>query len=210
MKRDRYPDRVPFRLSRMLVRALGISGVEGLFRLTCEKTMLLLRNNRDSLLAILSALVHNPLISFRLLIPLILKDQKNKHKKENKLDNNIPQIYEEDLIEKKYNKNKIIVKDKRHSDTTVYKLRKNKLNNDKDKEDEFEGDNERQILEREQRQIFNSFEENNEIDAKELYKIAQLVLSRINSKLTGMDFNNGIQYNEKVQVDHSHSVDSYD
>ena len=201
MKRDKYPDRVPFRLTRMLVRALGISGVEGLFRLTCEKTMLLLRNNRDSLLAILSALVHNPLISFRLLIPLILKDQKNKHKKENKLDNNIPQIYEEDLIEKKYNKNKIIVKDKRHSDTTVYKLRKNKLNNDKDKEDEFEGDNERQILEREQRQIFNSFEENNEIDAKELYKIAQLVLSRINSKLTGMDFNNGIQYNEKVQVD---------
>ena len=131
MKREKNPEKVPFRLTRMLVRALGITGVEGMFRLTCEKTLMFLKDNRDSLLSILSALVHNPLVSFKLLIPLIIEQQKEKF--------NI--------------------------------------------------------------KIFNLFEENDDDYTSELYKIAQIVLQRIDNKLNGMDFYSGVKLNEKEQVD---------
>lgn len=36
MKRSRCPEKVPFRLTRMLVKAMEISGIEGNFRNTCE------------------------------------------------------------------------------------------------------------------------------------------------------------------------------
>lgn len=78
MKRERFPERVPFRLTRMLIKALEVSGIEGTFRITCEHVMRVLRANKDSLIAILTAFVHDPLISFRLLIPLILKATKGR------------------------------------------------------------------------------------------------------------------------------------
>jgi len=78
MKRDKYPEKVPFRLTRMLIRALEVSGIEGTFRITCENVMRVLRANKDSLLAILTAFVHDPLISFRLLIPILIKKQNLK------------------------------------------------------------------------------------------------------------------------------------
>ena len=53
MQREKYPERVPFRLTRMLVNAMEVSGVEGNYRHTCETVMGVLRNNRDSLMAIL-------------------------------------------------------------------------------------------------------------------------------------------------------------
>ncbi len=34
MQRDKYPERVPFRLTRMLVNAMEVSGIEGNFRFT--------------------------------------------------------------------------------------------------------------------------------------------------------------------------------
>eukprot|EP00595_Chromulina_sp_UTEXLB2642_P003213 CAMPEP_0196768462 /NCGR_PEP_ID=MMETSP1095-20130614/42795_1 /TAXON_ID=96789 ORGANISM="Chromulina nebulosa, Strain UTEXLB2642" /NCGR_SAMPLE_ID=MMETSP1095 /ASSEMBLY_ACC=CAM_ASM_000446 /LENGTH=1571 /DNA_ID=CAMNT_0042138109 /DNA_START=3776 /DNA_END=8494 /DNA_ORIENTATION=- len=67
--RDKFPEQVPFRLTRMLVNAMEVSGVEGTFRLTCEKVMSMLRENRDSLVATLEAFVYDPLISWRLLNP---------------------------------------------------------------------------------------------------------------------------------------------
>lgn len=66
MVRDKYPERVPFRLTRMLVKAMEVSGIEGSYRSTCERTMAVLRSNRDSLVAMLEAFVHDPLISWRL------------------------------------------------------------------------------------------------------------------------------------------------
>ncbi len=36
MHRDKFPERVPFRLTRMLVRAMEVAGIEGNFRRTCE------------------------------------------------------------------------------------------------------------------------------------------------------------------------------
>jgi phosphatidylinositol kinase/protein kinase (PI-3 family) len=67
MVRDKYPERVPFRLTRMLIKAMEISGIEGSFRSTCEKTMTVMRDNKDSLLAMLEAFVYDPLVSWRLL-----------------------------------------------------------------------------------------------------------------------------------------------
>ncbi|PHJ24453.1 target of rapamycin [Cystoisospora suis] len=53
--RKKFPERVPFRLTRMIVGALESGGVEGAFRATCEQVMALLRYNRDAIIAMLEA-----------------------------------------------------------------------------------------------------------------------------------------------------------
>ncbi|KAJ4479010.1 hypothetical protein J3R30DRAFT_3881305 [Lentinula aciculospora] len=58
------PERVPFRLTQNLVDALGVTGVEGVFRTACEVTMQLLRDNKDSLMSVLDAFVHDPLVEW--------------------------------------------------------------------------------------------------------------------------------------------------
>lgn len=78
MRRDKYPEKIPFRLTRMLQKAMEISGIEGNYRNTCENTMRVMRANKDSLLAILEAFVYDPLLSFRLLNLTALINQKNK------------------------------------------------------------------------------------------------------------------------------------
>jgi FKBP12-rapamycin complex-associated protein len=193
MKRDKFPEKVPFRLTRMLVRALGITEVEGNFRITCEKTLFMLKYNRDSLIAILSALVHNPLISFKLLIPLIMKKRRGEFKIEGPVEDKDIAVLEENAssikkIEKKNNKR-------------LSNYNKNIIEN-KTKEEDIEGKDERQIMEREQRQIFSLFEETDDIDTDELYKIAQIIIQRINNKLIGIHYNNGIQLSEKEQVEY--------
>ena len=67
MNREKFPEKIPFRLTRMLIKAMEVSGVEGSYRSTCERTMVVLRDNRDSLVAMLEAFVYDPLISWRLL-----------------------------------------------------------------------------------------------------------------------------------------------
>ena len=55
------PERVPFRLTHNMVDALGVAGVEGAFRKTADITMSILRDNKDSLMSVLQAMVHDPL-----------------------------------------------------------------------------------------------------------------------------------------------------
>ena len=76
MRREKFPEKVPFRLTRMLIKAMEVSGIEGNYRTTCEHTMRVLRDNKDSLLAVLEAFVYDPLISFRLLAPTLPKQTK--------------------------------------------------------------------------------------------------------------------------------------
>eukprot|EP01127_Copromyxa_protea_P022122 TRINITY_DN7809_c0_g1_i1.p1 TRINITY_DN7809_c0_g1~~TRINITY_DN7809_c0_g1_i1.p1 ORF type:complete len:2505 (+),score=361.67 TRINITY_DN7809_c0_g1_i1:42-7556(+) len=66
MHRDRYAERVPFRLTRMLTNAMGISGVEGHFRITAEHVMRVLRTNKEPIMAILEAFVYDPLVNWGL------------------------------------------------------------------------------------------------------------------------------------------------
>ena len=44
-----------------------VSGIEGSFRNTCEITMQVLRDNKESLMAVLEAFVYDPLINWRLM-----------------------------------------------------------------------------------------------------------------------------------------------
>ena len=67
MHRDKFPERVPFRLTRMMVKAMEVAGIEGNFRATCNEVMRVLRTNKDSVMAMLEAFVHDPLINWRLL-----------------------------------------------------------------------------------------------------------------------------------------------
>ena len=57
-------------------------------------------------------------------------------------------------------------------------------------------------MEDDERQIFNLYEENDEIDeidSEQLNNIAQIVLDRIQDKLYGTDFNHNIIYDVKNQ-----------
>ncbi|KAK0607667.1 hypothetical protein LWI29_018339 [Acer saccharum] len=66
MNREKFPEKVPFRLTRMLVKAMEVSGLEGNFRSTCENVMQVLRTHKDSVMAMMEAFVHDPLINWRL------------------------------------------------------------------------------------------------------------------------------------------------
>ncbi|XP_058119753.1 serine/threonine-protein kinase ATM [Anopheles ziemanni] len=58
---------IPFRLTRDIVDGMGISGVEGVFKKSCEKTMEVLRNNQAPILTILEVLLYDPLYSWNVL-----------------------------------------------------------------------------------------------------------------------------------------------
>lgn len=55
------PETVPFRLTRDIESAMGVSGVEGMFRRSCEKTMEVLRFNAETIITILEVLLYDPL-----------------------------------------------------------------------------------------------------------------------------------------------------
>ena len=44
MQRDKYPEKIPFRLTRMLVNAMEVSGIEGNYRSVCEMVMMVRTN----------------------------------------------------------------------------------------------------------------------------------------------------------------------
>ncbi|KAJ7771049.1 hypothetical protein DFH07DRAFT_734832 [Mycena maculata] len=58
------PERVPFRLTQNMIDGLGVTRVEGVFRIACEVTMQLLRDNKDSLMSVLDAFIHDPLVEW--------------------------------------------------------------------------------------------------------------------------------------------------
>ncbi|KAF5387623.1 hypothetical protein D9615_000714 [Tricholomella constricta] len=68
------PERVPFRLTQNMIDGLGVTGVEGVFRIACEVTMQLLRDHKDSLMSVLDAFIHDPLVEW--------EDEKRKLERE--------------------------------------------------------------------------------------------------------------------------------
>ncbi|KAG8584718.1 hypothetical protein GDO81_004739 [Engystomops pustulosus] len=58
------PETVPFRLTRDIVDGMGITGVEGVFRRCCEKTMDVMRRSQDALLTIVEVLLYDPLFDW--------------------------------------------------------------------------------------------------------------------------------------------------
>ncbi|XP_061537263.1 serine-protein kinase ATM isoform X2 [Phycodurus eques] len=58
------PETVPFRLSRDIVDGMGVTGVEGVFRRCCEKTMEVMRSSQEALLTIVEVLLYDPLFDW--------------------------------------------------------------------------------------------------------------------------------------------------
>ena len=44
-----------------------MTGIDGNYRMTCKKVMEVLRDNKDSLMAVLEAFVYDPLLNWRLM-----------------------------------------------------------------------------------------------------------------------------------------------
>lgn len=59
------PEIVPFRLTQNMIDAMGITGIEGTFRITCEVTAQLVRENEASLMNILETLIYDPLLDWK-------------------------------------------------------------------------------------------------------------------------------------------------
>ncbi|KAI0268140.1 hypothetical protein BC834DRAFT_678146 [Gloeopeniophorella convolvens] len=96
------PERVPFRLTQNIVDGLGVAGAEGVFRIACEITMGLLRENKDTLMTVLDAFIHDPLVEW--------EDEKRKLEQASRRNQNQPRTQYDlrqlarsslDVIEKK-------------------------------------------------------------------------------------------------------------
>ncbi|XP_044575793.1 serine/threonine-protein kinase SMG1 isoform X2 [Cotesia glomerata] len=61
----RVPEKIPFRMTPNIKTALGVTGVEGIFRLACEQTLRVMRRGRETLLTLLEAFVYDPLVDWR-------------------------------------------------------------------------------------------------------------------------------------------------
>ncbi|XP_041377661.1 serine/threonine-protein kinase mTOR-like isoform X2 [Gigantopelta aegis] len=67
MVREKFPEKIPFRLTRMLINAMEVTGIDGNYRMTCESVLEVLREHKDSLMAVLEAFVYDPLLNWRLM-----------------------------------------------------------------------------------------------------------------------------------------------
>lgn len=67
MVREKFPEKIPFRLTRMLINAMEVTGIDGNYKMTCESVMEVLREHKDSLMAVLEAFVYDPLLNWRLM-----------------------------------------------------------------------------------------------------------------------------------------------
>lgn len=78
MTREKFPEKIPFRLTRMLINAMEVTGIDGTYRRTCESVMSVLHRNKDSLMAVLEAFVYDPLLNWRLMDNTALKANRSK------------------------------------------------------------------------------------------------------------------------------------
>lgn len=58
------PEKVPFRLTRDFVDGMGIFGVDGTFRRSCEETLRVLREGKDIIQTVLDVLKYDPLFTW--------------------------------------------------------------------------------------------------------------------------------------------------
>ncbi|EEE53717.1 hypothetical protein OsJ_00056 [Oryza sativa Japonica Group] len=80
------PERVPFRLTRDMIDGMGVTGVEGVFRRCCEKTLSVMRANKEALVTIIEVFVHDPLYKWALSPLKALQRQKESEDIDSCLD----------------------------------------------------------------------------------------------------------------------------
>lgn len=59
-----WPEKVPFRLTHNLVNAMGPTGVEGVFRHSCEITTRVMRQQMDQLMSVVRPFCYDPLVTW--------------------------------------------------------------------------------------------------------------------------------------------------
>ncbi|OHT13017.1 PIKK family atypical protein kinase [Tritrichomonas foetus] len=62
--RQKFPEKVPFRLTRILKNGLEVSKIEGTFRTSCENVMSLIRSNSDQISGLLEVFEYDPLLQW--------------------------------------------------------------------------------------------------------------------------------------------------
>ncbi|XP_064598762.1 serine/threonine-protein kinase mTOR-like [Liolophura sinensis] len=93
MTREKFPEKIPFRLTRMLINAMEVTGIDGNYTMTCESVMEVLREHKDSLMAVLEAFVYDPLLNWRLM------DTTTKTKPKGRSDSYSGGSQEQDILE---------------------------------------------------------------------------------------------------------------
>uniref|UniRef100_A0A2P2LS66 non-specific serine/threonine protein kinase n=2 Tax=Rhizophora mucronata TaxID=61149 RepID=A0A2P2LS66_RHIMU len=63
-QRLKVPEIVPFRLTQMIEAALGLTGVDGVFKANCEAVIGVLRKSKDILLMLLEVFIWDPLVEW--------------------------------------------------------------------------------------------------------------------------------------------------
>lgn len=63
--REKYPERVQFRLTRMMEAAMGPVGVDGAFRKTFVRALECVRKDKEPMFVMLDAFVRDPLVNWR-------------------------------------------------------------------------------------------------------------------------------------------------
>lgn len=89
------PELVPFRLTRDMVDAFGVTGVEGIFRINCERVFSVLQDERERLMCVLNILKWDPLYSWKM---SPLKKQKLQAQYEENLDDFTPQLRSDQVL----------------------------------------------------------------------------------------------------------------
>lgn len=73
------PETTPFRLTRMLSNAMEVFGVNGSFRASSIQTQNILRLERDSIMSLLSAFVHDPIIQHKGKLKNVMEKSRSPH-----------------------------------------------------------------------------------------------------------------------------------
>jgi FKBP12-rapamycin complex-associated protein len=77
VKRAEFPETVPFRLTRLMIAAMGPSGYRGVFRQACIDTIASVRQNEEAYLIIFEIFAHAPIRSTSPLNPLLRQPSEN-------------------------------------------------------------------------------------------------------------------------------------
>ncbi|XBJ11536.1 hypothetical protein VPH35_016223 [Triticum aestivum] len=80
------PEWVPFRLTRDIIDGMGVTGTEGVFKRCCEKTLSVMRENKEALLTIIEVFIHDPLYKWALSPLKALQRQKETEYNDSCLD----------------------------------------------------------------------------------------------------------------------------
>ncbi|EAS01249.1 phosphatidylinositol 3- and 4-kinase family protein (macronuclear) [Tetrahymena thermophila SB210] len=205
MRREKFPEKVPFRLTRMLVNAMEACQIEGNYRNTCELVLKVIRENKESLIAVLEAFVYDPLFYWRL-ITISGEEQGDKanEKKEkgdavyqaNKKRESRPQsLLEVSMVNQVSYVGSIIQQGTSQAiQKYIKKAQKSKINNQNDIDRAQSPKNREKDI---QEKYYN---EEKEQPQENLNKKAVEVMDRIKKKLNGKDFqeNESLTYTEQV------------